>query len=256
MSRSAPAIGVVGVGAMGGAMAAGLAPHARVVVEDLMPGRAAEVAAAHGVEAGDAAACDIVVMAVKPQDLAEVLADVLPRMRDGAVLASVAAGWPTERLSQAAPDRPVVRLMPNLAVAHGAGVVAMASRGLDDDGLADLRALLQPLGAVVVLDEDLFPVATAIGGSGPGFVAYLAAAMERAAVTEGMPEAAAREMVQGVLAGTAALLEGGVDPADLQARVTSPGGTTAAGVAAMDERSADEAVAAAVRAAAARAAEL
>ena len=88
MSRPAPDIGVVGVGAMGGAMAAGLALHARVVVEDLQPGRAEEVASAHGVQAGDAAACDIVVMAVKPQDLAEVLADVVPRMRDGAVLSS------------------------------------------------------------------------------------------------------------------------------------------------------------------------
>ncbi|MBU6364087.1 MAG: pyrroline-5-carboxylate reductase [Acidobacteria bacterium] len=256
MSRSAPAIGVVGVGAMGGAMAAGLAPHARVVVEDLMPGRADEVAAEHGVESGDAAACDIVVMAVKPQDLAEVLADVAPRMRDGAVLASVAAGWPTERLADAAPGHPVVRLMPNLAVAHGAGVVVMASRGLDAAGQAEVRALLDPLGAVVVLDEDLFPAATAIGGSGPGFVAYLAAALERAAIAEGLPAAEARAMVQGVLAGTAALLADGLDPAELQARVTSPEGTTAAGVAAMDERAADQAVAAAVRAAAARAAEL
>ncbi len=256
MSRPAPDIGVVGVGAMGGAMAAGLAPHARVVVEDLQPGRADEVAAAHGVQAGDAAACDIVVMAVKPQDLAEVLADVVPRMRDGAVLASVAAGWPTERLADAAPGHPVVRLMPNLAVAHGAGVVAMASQGLDDSGVARVQGLLEPLGAVVVLDEALFPVATAIGGSGPGFLAYIAAAMERAAVDEGMPPAAARAMVQGVLAGTAALLAGGEEPAALQARVTSPGGTTAAGVAAMDERAAAGAIAAAVRAAATRAAEL
>ncbi len=256
MSRSAPAIGVVGVGAMGGAMAAGLAPHARVVVEDLMPGRAEEVAAQHGVQAGDAAACDIVVMAVKPQDLAEVLEDVVPRMRADAVLASVAAGWPTERLAAAAPGHPVVRLMPNLAVSYGAGVVAMASRGLDADGEARVRALLGPLGAVVVLDEDLFGVATAIGGSGPGFIAYLAAALERAGVEQGLPEAEARAMVQGVLAGTAALLAGGVDPAELQARVTSPGGTTAAGVAAMDAAGAADAVAAAVRAAAARAAEL
>jgi len=256
VSHSAPDIGVVGVGAMGGAMAAGLAPHARVVVEDLMPGRAEDVAALHGVEAGDAAGCDIVVMAVKSHDLAGVLADVVPRMAPGALLASVAAGWPTDRLAAAAPGHPVARLMPNLAVADGAGVVAMATRGLDAAGEERLRALLDPLGAVVVLEEGLFGVATAIGGSGPGFVAYLAAAMESAAVAEGLPLAEARAMVQGVLAGTAALLADGTDPADLQARVTSPGGTTAAGVAALDERGAADAIAAAVRAAAARAAEL
>ncbi|MGB0613672.1 MAG: NAD(P)-binding domain-containing protein, partial [Miltoncostaeaceae bacterium] len=94
MSHPAPAIGVVGVGAMGGAMAAGLARHARVIVEDQAPGRADEVAAAHGVEAGDAASCDVVVLAVKPQDLADVLGQIVPRLRAGAVVASVAAGWP------------------------------------------------------------------------------------------------------------------------------------------------------------------
>lgn len=256
MTDPAPGIGVVGVGAMGGAMAAGLARHAKVVVEDQAPGRAEEVAALHGVEAGDAAACDIVVLAVKPQDLGEVLAGLLPRMRPDAVLVSVAAGWPIERLQQAAPGHPVVRLMPNLAVAGGRGVVAMATQGLDAAGEERVRALLAPLGAVVPLDESLFGVATAIGGSGPGFLAYIAAAMERAGVEGGMPPAAARAMVQGVLDGTALLLEDGVDPSALQARVTSPGGTTAAGIAALDARGAGDAVAAAVQAAAARAAEL
>ena len=78
MTHPAPTIGVVGVGAMGGAFAAGLAPHATVTVEDALPGRAAEVAAAIGVSAGDAAACDVVVLAVKPQDLAEAIESLVP----------------------------------------------------------------------------------------------------------------------------------------------------------------------------------
>jgi pyrroline-5-carboxylate reductase len=146
--------------------------------------------------------------------------------------------------------------MPNLAVAGGRGVVAMATRGLDVAGEERVRTLLAPLGAVVPLDESLFAIATAIGGSGPGFLAYIAAAMERAGVEGGMPRDAARSMVQGVLDGTALLLDGGEDPAALQARVTSPGGTTAAGIAALDERGAGDAVVAAVAAAAARAAEM
>ncbi len=254
MTDRAPAIGVVGVGAMGGALAAGLAQHARVVVEDQMPGRADDVARSHGVESGDAAGCDVVVMAVKPQDLGDVLPQVVPRMRAGAVLASVAAGWPIDRLAAHAPGHPIVRLMPNLAVASGTGVVAMATRGLADPGA--LRAMLEPLGAVVEMDEALFPVATAVGGSGPGFLAYVAAAMVRGGVEAGLPAHDARAMVQGVMAGTAVLLEGGVDPAALQARVTSPGGTTAAGVAALDAAGAGDAITAAVLAAAARAAEL
>lgn len=256
MSHPAPAIGVVGVGAMGGAMAAGLARHARVIVEDQAPGRAEEVAAAHGVEAGDAASCDLVVLAVKPQDLADVLGHLAPRLRAGAVVASVAAGWPIARLRAALPGHPVVRLMPNLAVATGHGVVAVATDGLDTAAEASLGRVLAPLGAVVPMDEGLFPVATAIAGSGPGFIAYVAAALERGGISGGLGADEARAMVAGVLAGTAALLDGGEDPARLQARVTSPGGTTAAGVAVLEEGGVGTALAAAVAAAAERAAEL
>jgi pyrroline-5-carboxylate reductase len=106
---------------MGGAFAAGLAPHAAVTVEDSLPGRAAEVAAAIGVSAGDAALCDVVVLAVKPQDLAATCELVVPRMASDAVVVSVAAGWTLERLMAVAPGHPIVRLMPNLAVAHGKG---------------------------------------------------------------------------------------------------------------------------------------
>jgi pyrroline-5-carboxylate reductase len=254
VTHPAPAIGVVGVGAMGGAMVAGLARHARVVVEDQAPGRAAAVAALHDVEAGDAAACDVVIMAVKPQDLGDVLASVVPRMPPRAVLASVAAGWPIARLADHAPDRPLVRLMPNLAVAKGHGLVAMASRGLDD--VAEIRRMLAPLGTIAEIDESLFPVATAIGGSGPGFIAYIAAAMEQAGIDGGLPGPEARSMVQAVLAGTASLLADGGDPALLQQQVTSPGGTTAAGISVMEAAGVAPAVLDAVHAAATRAGEL
>ena len=256
MTHPAPTIGVVGVGAMGGAFAAGLAPHAAVTVEDALPGRASEVASAIGVSAGDAASCDIVVFAVKPQDLAETLAATVPRMRDDAIVMSVAAGWTLERLAAGAPGHPVVRLMPNLAVASGNGVVAMATTGLDEGAVSRMRSLLGPLGAVVVIDEDLFGVATAIAGSGPGFLAYIAKALEDAGVAHGLPRDDARPMVQAVLAGTASLLADGGDPAALQARVTSPGGTTAAGIAALEAVDVAAALGEAVGAATRRAAEL
>jgi len=241
---------------MGGAFAAGLAPHAAVTVEDSLPGRAAEVAAAIGVSAGDAALCDVVVLAVKPQDLAATLELVVPRMASDAVVVSVAAGWTLERLVAVAPGHPIVRLMPNLAVAHGSGVVAMATTGLDEAAVTRMRALLAPLGAVVVISEDLFGVATAIAGSGPGFVAHIAKAFEDAGVAHGLPRDDARAMVQAVLAGTASLLADGGDPAALQARVTSPGGTTAAGVAVLEDAGTASTLGEAVGAAARRAAEL
>ena len=256
MTHPAPTIGVVGVGAMGGAFAAGLAPHAAVTVEDALPGRAVEVAAAIGVTAGDAAACDVVVLAVKPQDLAATCALVVPRLRADAVVVSVAAGWTLDRLAAVAPGHPIVRLMPNLAVAHGNGVVAMATLGLDDADVTHMRALLAPLGAVVVISEDLFGVATAIAGSGPGFVAHIAKAFEDAGVAHGLPRDDARAMVQAVLAGTASLLADGSDPGALQARVTSPGGTTAAGIAVLEDAGIAATLGEAVGAAARRAAEL
>jgi pyrroline-5-carboxylate reductase len=256
MTHPAPTIGVVGVGAMGGAFAAGLAPHAAVTVEDSLPGRAAEVAAAIGVSAGDAALCDVVVLAVKPQDLAATCELVVPRMASDAVVVSVAAGWTLERLMAVAPGHPIVRLMPNLAVAHGNGVVAMATTGLDEVAVTRMRALLAPLGAVVAINEDLFGVATAIAGSGPGFVAHIAKAFEDAGVAHGLPRDDARAMVQAVLAGTASLLADGGDPAALQARVTSPGGTTAAGVAVLEDAGTASTLGEAVGAAARRAAEL
>ena len=256
MTHPAPTIGVVGVGAMGGAFAAGLAPHASVTVEDSLAGRADEVARAIGVTSGDAASCDVVVLAVKPQDLGRTCEGLLPRMRPDAVVVSVAAGWTLDRLAAVAPGHGIVRLMPNLAVAHGNGVVAMATTGLDEAAVTRMRSLLTPLGAVVVIDEGLFSIATAIAGSGPGFVAHSAKAFEDAGAANGLPRDDARAMVQAVLAGTASLLADGSDPAALQARVTSPGGTTAAGIAVLEAAGTAAALGEAVGAATHRAAEL
>lgn len=256
MIHPSPTIGVVGVGAMGSALAAGLAAHATVVVEDALPGRADQVDHSIGVRSGNAAACDVVVLAVKPQDLATTIDAIAPRLSGGSTVMSVAAGWPLERLAAALPGHPLVRLMPNLAVANGNGVMAVATAGLDEAGVAHVRTLLSPLGAVVMLEERLFGIATAIGGSGPGFLAFVATAMEDAGVANGMGRDDARAMVHGVLAGTAGLLAGGGDPAALQARVTSPGGTTAACIAVMEDADGAAVIGRAIEAAMHRANEL
>ncbi len=221
-----------------------------------MPGRAQDVASALGVLAGDAASCDIVVVAVKPEDVAATMQAIALRLSAGSVVISVAAGWSLDRLAVVVPGHAVVRLMPNLAVANGNGVVAMATTGLDAAAVSAVNALLAPLGAVVEMDEALFDIATAIGASGPGFMAYIAKAMEDTGVAHGLARADARAMVQAVIAGTAGLLADGEDPAELQARVTSPGGTTAACIAVMDDAGAAGIVERALDAAALRAAEL
>ena len=249
---------------MGRALAAGLLrgrPELaeRLVLADSAP-RALEAALADvGGRVGtteEAAACELVCVAVKPADAEEALQTIRPGLGAGAVLLSVMAGWTLDRLEAALPDAALARTMPNLAVRHGAGLVALATRGLEPDRDEALLAGLAPLGTVVPLPEKLFPAATALAGCGPGLVALVAEALEEGAVGTGLSRPQAREMVVAVLAGTAALLGDGGDPAALRQRVSSPAGATIAGVAVLERGAVRAHLADAVRAAAERSAEL
>lgn len=257
-------IGVVGCGAMGVAMAAGLLrgggpPADGRVFADALPAAAESAAALLGGRVAtprDAARSELVVLAVKPKDAEGAL-----RVMDGAftersVLVSVVAGWDIDRIHGLAPGVGVARTMPNLAVRHGAGLVALAHRGLTPERAGELTTVLERLGAVIDLPEGLFGPATALVGSGPGFVALVAEGLEDGAVAVGFPRADARRMVQAVLAGSAALLADGTDPADLRQRVSSPAGTTIEGLGVLERGGVRAHLADAVRAAARRAAEL
>jgi len=193
---------------------------------------------------------------VKPGDGAAALREVSSALADESVVVSVMAGWTLDRLEEALPGRPIVRTMPNLAVRHGAGLVALTARHVSDERIAELENALVHLGTPVLLPESSFAVATALAGSGPGFVALIAEALEDGAVASGLPRALAREMVPAVLAGTAALLADGTDPATLRQSVSSPGGTTISGLSVMERGAVRAHVADAVRAAAQRAKEL
>lgn len=264
MGSTPASIGLIGAGAMGRAFAAGMGrgrPEVaeRLLIADAVPAAiAAAVADAGGRPAtpGEAAACEVVCLAVKPRDAGAALEAAVPHLRPGAVVVSVIAGWDLDRLAAAAPGVALARTMPNLAVRHGAGLVALATRGLGADGEARLRDLLAPLGTVVALPESLFAAATALAGSGPGLVAVVAEGLEEGAVAAGLTREQARAMTAAVLAGTAALLADGTDPALLRQRVSSPAGTTIAGVAVLERGAVRAHVADAVLAAAKRAGEL
>ena len=261
MSEWPGSVGIVGCGAMGRAMAAGLAAAHEglgglMVLADAAPEAAAAAAAETGGRAGslaEAGACDVVVLAVKPKDVDGVLRELTPSRRPGTLAVSVVAGRSLDQLAAGGFGEPAVRTMPNLAVRNGAGVIAVAARGLDGPQRDAVEGLLRPLGALVELDESLFGAATALVGSGPGIVALLAEGLEEGAVGAGMTRDSARAMVTGVLAGTATLLADGEDPAALRHRVTSPGGTTSAAVRALDRGAVRAHVADAIEAAAERA---
>jgi pyrroline-5-carboxylate reductase len=265
MSDWPTSFGVIGCGAMGTAMAAGLVrgdPERaeRLILSDAISAvaeRAAELTGGRVGLVSDAAACDLVVLAVKPKDAASALQEVSRVAREDTVLVSVIAGWDIGRLAAGAPAvRAVVRTMPNLAVQHGRGLVVLATHGLHDEQKIALQSVLGSLGVVIELPENLIGPATALVGSGPGFVALIAEGLEDGAVAVGFSRDQARRMVQAVIAGTGTLLDGGVDPAELRQRVSSPAGTTIEGVAVLERGGVRGHLADAVRAAARRATEL
>jgi len=258
-------IGLIGSGAMGRAMLAGLVRvrddlGARAVIADAVPAAAAAGAAECGGVVGtaaEAAACDLVVLAVKPKDAGTAIEELAPHVGTGTVVISVVAGWDTARMASVAPGVRMVRTMPNLAVRHGAGLVAVATDALTPEVTADLLAALAPLGEVVPLPESLFPAATALAGSGPGLLALIVEAFEDGGVASGLTRDQARAMSRAVLSGTAALLaDGGTDPAQLRQQVSSPAGTTIAGLLVLERGGVRAHVADAIVAASRRAAEL
>ena len=257
-------IGVVGCGAMGRAMAAGLVRTrpdlaAALTLVDAVPAAAQSAADETGGRVGsvaELAGSDLILLAVKPKDAEVALKQIGDALTSQTVLVSVIAGWGIDRIRTLAPAAGIARTMPNLAVRHGAGLVAVATRDMPRDLEAALHSVLGPLGTVIEMPEHLIGPATALVGSGPGFVALVAEGLEDGAVAIGFPRAQARSMVQAVLAGSAALLADGTDPADLRQRVSSPAGTTIEGIGVLERGSVRAHVADAVRAAARRAEEL
>lgn len=206
----------------------------------------------------DAAVADLVVLSVKPADMAAALEQVRPYL-NGQLLMSFAAGvtsaWIGEQVDGHAH---VIRAMPNLPVAVLAGATAVTfGATIADANRRHVLYLLEQIGSVVELPESLMDAATAFSGSGPGFVCYFLEAMENAAVELGIPAQTARALLLQTVVGTAKTLEHwGLTPAELRKRVTSPGGTTHAGVTAMQSGDLNGVVTQALRAAADRSAEM
>ena len=201
----------------------------------------------------------MLLLAVKPQTLDAVASAIAPRVARETLLVSILAGVTVSTLSARFPvPANVARAMPNLPVAIGAGVVALYGVAGRPEA-ARLDALMAPLGVVEWLGTEAhFDAVTALSGSGPAFVARFIEAMAAGGAALGLPEAQAARMALATVGGTAALLvSSGEAPAAMAKRVTSPNGTTQAGLAVLDEEAVFAArVAATLAAAARRSAEL
>lgn len=182
---------------------------------------------------------DTVVLAVKPQVLADACAEIAPVLPDEPPLViSVAAGVRLDSLrGWFGRPAPLVRAMPNTPALVGAGISALfAGEDVDGPGRAEAERILRAAGEVAwVAKEAQMDVVTAVSGSGPAYFFLILEALEEAAVAEGLDRETARTLARETASGAAALArDAGEAPAVLRARVTSPGGTTARGLAALE----------------------
>ncbi len=228
-------LAVIGGGNMGAALVGGLLerqwcrPDEIVIVEKLAPQRQALAARFPGVTTTElVVAADGVLLAVKPNDVAAACHGLLTDR-----VLSVAAGVTIATIEAALPGPiPVVRAMSNTPALVGAGASAIAPGS--HSGEADMAwasEILSSVGTVSRVSEHLLDAVTGLSGSGPAYVFLVAEALIEAGVLNGLPRATARDLTVQLLVGSARLLaESGQDPGELRASVTSPGGTTAAGL--------------------------
>lgn len=239
-------------------------PGAAVTVANRTPAAPAALNAKYGVvvagTAADAVAnADIVVVAVKPQDTAELLDSIRDAIHPGVLLLTVAAALPSsfyaERLGMPVA---VVRAMPNTPAVIGRGATAIAAGvGASDAHLHLVSAMLRTTGLVVTVEEDQLEAVIAVAGSAPAYFYAFVEALTNAGVAQGLDRILATQLATQTFIGAAALLaESGETPQTLRSRVSSKGGTTLAALEAMDHAGLKDVVSAGANAAVHRSREL
>ncbi len=233
--------GFIGCGNMGGALAIAAAKTVggqSIYLADTDLQKAGALAEKIGATVADAQTiakeCDYIVLGVKPQGMAALLADF--PAKDGAVMVSMAAGLSTETLSQMLGKKAAwIRMMPNTPVAVGEGRILYTANGADPAQEQGFLNLFAAAGKLYKLQEHLIDAGTALSGCGPAFVYLFIEALAEGAVDCGVPQEIAVELAEGTVLGAAKLaLESGREPADLREAVCSPGGSTIEGVKALE----------------------
>ena len=262
-------VGLVGGGFMGEALIAallkeGVLQPGDVTVSDVAAARRDQLASTYKVavttdNAEAASGAALVVLAVKPQEFPGVAAGLKGRFQSDQTALSIMAGVPIERIAQGLGHKAIVRVMPNTAAFVGQAMsVWMASEDVSAAGREAAATLLRALGRELqVSDEKYLDMATAVSGSGPGFVFLFLEAFIDGAVHVGLRRDMAEQLAMQTLLGAAVMAQQmGKHPAELRNLVTSPGGTTAAGLQVLEDAGLRGAVIDAVEAAYDRAREL
>ena len=248
MSVKGKRVGFIGGGNMGealirGLVGASLVPADLIAATDVRADRARQLAQQYGIAAhGDNVRCvrdaDVVVLAVKPQIMGDVLREIAPAVTARHLLISIAAGVATATIRAAlGKDARIIRVMPNTPALVLQGATAIArGKGLERDDLATAEEIFGAVGRVVVLDEDLMDAVTGLSGSGPAYVALVVESLADGGVKMGLDRITAMTLaIQTVLGSAHLLAETGMHPGALKDMVSSPGGTTIAGISALEE---------------------
>lgn len=248
-------VGTLGEVLLGGLLSAGTKPE-DIVVVGRDPGRMAEVESRHGVKAVSAAVAPLhaktLVLAVKPQDIGELLTELASAVTTDHVVISVAAGVPTSYIErELGAAVPVIRAMPNTpALVDEAMSAISAGRYATEQHLAVAESVLSTVGKVLRLPEHHQDAVTALSGSGPAYFFYMVESMIDAGILLGLPRAVAVDLVLQTALGSAKMLrDSGEHPVQLREAVTSPGGTTINAVRELEKHSVRAAVIAAIEAA-------
>lgn len=238
-------VGILGAGSMGGSIARGLVASGTLEASNIWvcdpDPRCTEPLEQMGIHvAADAddlvdKNTEVTILAVKPQILADVAGPLAGGLANRLVV-SIAAGVPLSALEELLDEAHVVRVMPNLPIQVLSGATAVTAGSRASEGETSLvRELFGSLGTAQVMREDQLDAEGAVVSCGPAYVALFVDALTRAGVRAGLPAAACREMVATTMRGVAQmLLQSGEHPRAYMERVTSPGGTTAAGLYAME----------------------
>ena len=260
-------IAVIGAGKMGEALVSGLLKAGtspdELIITERYEERANELSQRYGVKSvsnADAAAqAETIVLAVKPQDMDALLAELAPVVTPDRLIVTIAAGITTAAIERRlAAGVPVVRVMPNTPALVGEAMSAVAPGAhASPEHLDRAEALFRPVGRVVRLPESQLDAVTALSGSGPAYVFYLVEAMTDAGILLGLPRAVAHELIVQTVYGAAVMLrETGEHPVALREAVTSPAGTTISAIRELENHGVRAAFLAALEAARDRSREL
>lgn len=263
-----PSVAVIGGGVMGETLVSAMRvagwPGTSITVVDRNAERLATLASAHEVATATAAAeaatgAGVVLLAVKPQQMAEVLEDISSSVAPGTLVVTVAAALPSSFYERRLPaGTPLVRVMPNTPAVVGRGATSVsAGAAATDDHLALVETMLQATGLVVRVPEDNIDAVIAVAGSAPAYFFAVVEALTEAGVMQGLDRELASTLAQQTFTGAAQLLaESGDTPQELRRRVSSPGGTTLAALDAMTHAGLQGVISAGANAAVSRSKEL